>query len=43
MQRGVDEGWTRPHLDKVYKFEQVGEAHAYIEGRGNIGKVLLVP
>ncbi|HUP93187.1 MAG TPA: zinc-binding dehydrogenase [Solimonas sp.] len=41
--RGAAQGWVRPHVDKVYKFEQVGEAHAYIEGRGNIGKVLLVP
>lgn len=41
--RGVDEGWTRPHVDKVFKFEQAGEAHAHIEARSNIGKVLLVP
>lgn len=41
--RGVDQGWTRPCVDKVFKFESAGDAHAYIEGRGNTGKVLLVP
>jgi NADPH:quinone reductase-like Zn-dependent oxidoreductase len=41
--RGAHEGWVRPHVDKVFKFDQAGAAHAHIEGRGNIGKVLLVP
>ena len=41
--RGVAAGWARPHVDKVFKFSEVGAAHAYIEGRGNVGKVLLVP
>jgi NADPH:quinone reductase-like Zn-dependent oxidoreductase len=40
---GVAAGWARPHVDRIYKFDQAGEAHAWIEGRGNIGKVLLVP
>jgi synaptic vesicle membrane protein VAT-1 len=41
--RGVASGWLRPHVDRVYKLDQAGEAHAWIEGRGNIGKVLLTP
>ncbi len=41
--KGVDEGWVRPHVDKVFSLEQAGEAHAYIEDRKNIGKVVLVP
>ena len=41
--RGVDEGWVRPHIDRVSRFDEAGAAHAHIEGRGNIGKVLLVP
>lgn len=41
--RGVKEGWICPHVDKVFSFEDVGKAHAYIEGRKNIGKVVLVP
>lgn len=41
--KGVDEGWVRPYVDKVFPFEKAGEAHSYIEERKNIGKVLLVP
>jgi synaptic vesicle membrane protein VAT-1 len=40
---GVKEGWIRPHVDKAFSFEQAREAHAYIEARKNIGKVVLVP
>lgn len=46
MQRllaGVDAGWVRPHVDRVFPLAQAGEAHAYIEARRNTGKVLLVP
>jgi len=41
--RGVDEGWVRPHIDRVFRFDEAGAAHAHIEGRGNIGKVILAP
>ena len=41
--KGVEQGWIRPHIDKKFPFEQVAEAHSYIEQRKNIGKVLLVP
>jgi NADPH:quinone reductase-like Zn-dependent oxidoreductase len=41
--RGVDEGWIRPYVDRAFTFDQVGEAHSYIEGRKNTGKVVLVP
>jgi len=41
--RGVEAGWARPHVDRVFTFDQAGAAHAHIEGRGNIGKVILVP
>ena len=40
---GVSEGWVRPHVDKAFSFDQVRDAHAYIEARKNIGKVVLVP
>ena len=40
--KGVDEGWVRPHVDRIFPFEQAGEAHAYIEARKNIGKIVLV-
>jgi synaptic vesicle membrane protein VAT-1 len=41
--RGVAEGWIRPYVDRSFTFDQAGEAHAYIEARRNIGKVVLVP
>ena len=40
---GIDEGWIQPHVDRAFPFDQVGEAHRYIEARQNIGKVVLVP
>lgn len=40
---GVAEGWIRPFVGKAFPFEQASEAHAYIESRKNIGKVVLVP
>ena len=40
---GVNEGWVRPHVDNAFSFDQAGDAHAYIEARKNIGKVVLVP
>ncbi len=41
--KGVEEGWVRPHVDKVFPFDQAAEAHQYIENRQNIGKVILIP
>jgi len=32
-----------PHIDSVHRFERAADAHARIEHRRNIGKVLLVP
>jgi NADPH:quinone reductase-like Zn-dependent oxidoreductase len=40
---GVAEGWIRPHVDKAFPFAQAGDAHSYLEGRKNVGKVVLVP
>jgi len=41
--RGVEEGWIRPHVDRSFTFDEAGDAHAYLEARRNIGKVVLVP
>lgn len=41
--RGVEAGWVRPHVDKVFRFDEAAAAHAHLEARGNIGKVILVP
>ncbi len=40
---GVNDGWIRPYVDKAFPFDQIREAHAYIEARKNIGKIVLVP
>lgn len=39
---GITDCWIRPYVDKAFPFEQVREAHSYIEARKNIGKVVLV-
>lgn len=41
--RGVGEGWVRPHIDSRYPLEDAALAHAHIESRSNIGKVILNP
>ena len=41
--QGVAAGWLRPHVDKAFSFDRAGEAHAYLEARKNIGKVVLTP
>lgn len=40
---GVEANWIRPHVDKVFAFEEAAAAHRYVEERGNTGKVILVP
>ncbi|WP_445666401.1 zinc-binding dehydrogenase [Fodinibius sp. AD559] len=41
--KGVEDGWVNPHVDATFSFDNVGEAHQYIEERKNIGKVILTP
>ena len=41
--RGVEEGWIQPHVDRSFTFDQIQEAHRHMEGRKNIGKIVLVP
>jgi NADPH:quinone reductase-like Zn-dependent oxidoreductase len=43
IMQGIKDGWIQPHVDKVFPFDQAGAAHAYMEARKNIGKVVLVP
>ncbi len=43
MLPGVEQSWLRPHVDRSYSFADVAAAHAYIEARQNLGKVVLVP
>ncbi len=41
--QGVEEGWIVPHVDTTFSFDEVADAHRYIEERKNFGKVILVP
>ena len=43
IMQGITQGWIQPFVDKAFTFDQAGEAHAYMEARKNIGKVVLVP
>ena len=40
--KGVEEVWMQPHVERSFPFERASEAHAYIEARKNIGKIVLV-
>jgi NADPH:quinone reductase-like Zn-dependent oxidoreductase len=43
IMRGIAEGWIRPHVDRAFRFDEIADAHRYLEERKNIGKVVLVP
>jgi NADPH:quinone reductase-like Zn-dependent oxidoreductase len=43
IMRGVQQGWIRPHVDRSFHFDEIAEAHRYLEERKNFGKVVLVP
>ena len=37
------DGAVRPHVDRVFPFEDAAGAHRHLEGRSNVGKTLLRP
>lgn len=41
--QGIEDGWARPHVDRTFPLAAADEAHAYLEARRNIGKVVLIP
>ena len=43
VMRGVAAGWIRPHVDRAFSFDDIADAHRYMEERRNIGKVVLAP
>jgi NADPH:quinone reductase-like Zn-dependent oxidoreductase len=43
IMRGVQQGWIRPHVDRTFSFDEIADAHGYLEARKNIGKIVLVP
>ncbi len=38
-----DEALLRPHIDKTFRFDEVVEAHKYVQEGGHVGKVILLP
>ena len=38
-----ERGDVKPHVDRVFSFDEAAAAHQYIEDRKNTGKVLLRP
>ncbi|MEQ9547418.1 MAG: medium chain dehydrogenase/reductase family protein [Marinobacter sp.] len=40
---GAEQGWIKPTIARSFHFEDAARAHDYIEGRANIGKVVLTP
>lgn len=38
-----EQGVVKPHVDRVFSFEEAGEAHAYLEDAKSVGKVVLKP
>jgi synaptic vesicle membrane protein VAT-1 len=37
------EGRLQPRIDSVFRFEEAAAAHERLQGRGSVGKILLVP
>jgi NADPH:quinone reductase-like Zn-dependent oxidoreductase len=40
---GVEAGWIDPHVDCVFSFDKIIQAHNYLADRRNTGKVILKP
>jgi NADPH:quinone reductase-like Zn-dependent oxidoreductase len=36
-------GRIEPRIDSIHTFDQAAAAHRLLEGRGNVGKIVLVP
>jgi NADPH:quinone reductase-like Zn-dependent oxidoreductase len=39
----VDDGRLRVHLDRTFAFDDIADAHRYVEGGHMTGKVVLLP
>jgi NADPH:quinone reductase-like Zn-dependent oxidoreductase len=38
---GLEKGTLKPIIDKVFAFDQIVEAHRYLEAGGQIGKIVV--
>jgi NADPH:quinone reductase-like Zn-dependent oxidoreductase len=43
IMKGVADGWIQPFVDRTFRFEEIADAHRYMEARKNTGKIVLVP
>jgi NADPH:quinone reductase-like Zn-dependent oxidoreductase len=42
IRRGFDEGELKPIIDRTFPFDQIVEAHRYLETNGQFGKIVAV-
>jgi NADPH:quinone reductase-like Zn-dependent oxidoreductase len=40
-EKGLGEGWLTPIIAKTFPFDQIVEAHRYLEGNQQVGKVIV--
>lgn len=43
LMRLFEEGKFKPHVDKVFSFDEAAAAHDYLESAKNVGKIVLTP
>jgi NADPH:quinone reductase-like Zn-dependent oxidoreductase len=41
VEEGLRESWLRPIVAKTFPFDQIVEAHRYLEGNKQIGKIIV--
>jgi NADPH:quinone reductase-like Zn-dependent oxidoreductase len=41
IRRGFDEGKLRPVIDRTFRFDEIVEAHRYLEGNSQFGKIVV--
>jgi NADPH:quinone reductase-like Zn-dependent oxidoreductase len=42
IRKGFDEGKLKPIIDRTFPFDQIVEAHRYLETNGQFGKIVAV-
>ena len=41
IRRGFDEGKLKPVIDRIFPFDEIVEAHRYMEGNSQFGKIVV--
>lgn len=41
IMKGAAEGWIKPRVDRTFPLEKAADAHAYMQDRKNVGKIVL--